>query len=163
ERRLTYSQNALETCGAETRVRWNPTPLMQLTSVLRSNMKWEHVGVGRILHKLDKGKSRLPQFVFDAPASCVFVGCHSTGRLPNASLVWHQNKVDEMPRRRVEVESGNSIVAFAKMQSRVSSSRHEPPTRPISRAKASGWVTGSTFCSREPDRRLGYIPSEGDS
>jgi hypothetical protein len=30
------------------------TPLMQLTSVLRSDMKWEYVGVGRILRKLDK-------------------------------------------------------------------------------------------------------------
>src|SRR6266849_5236999 len=29
---------------------------------------------------------------------------------------------------------------------------HERPTRPISKAKASGWETGSTFCSRGPDR-----------
>jgi len=41
----------------------NPTPLMQLTSVLRSDLKWEHFGVGRILRKLDKGTSRLPHFV----------------------------------------------------------------------------------------------------
>jgi len=30
-------------------------------------------------------------------------------------LRWHQNNIDEMPRRRVEVESGNFIVVFAKM------------------------------------------------
>jgi len=40
---------------------------------------------------------------------------------------------------------------------------HEPPTRPISKARASGWETGSTFCSRGPDRQSAYIPSGGDS
>jgi hypothetical protein len=44
-RRQAYS----ETRGSETRVRWNPTPLIQLTSVLRSDMNWEHVRVGRTL------------------------------------------------------------------------------------------------------------------
>src|SRR5258708_15975966 len=44
-----------------------------------------------------------------------------------------------------------------------SSSRHERPTRPISKAKALGWETGSTFCSRGPDRQLAYIPLGGDS
>src|SRR5438309_8183450 len=39
---------------------------------------------------------------------------------------------------------------------------HERPTRPISKAKASGWETGSTFCSRGPDRHLAYLPSKGD-
>src|ERR1700692_1744056 len=40
---------------------------------------------------------------------------------------------------------------------------HERPTRPISKAEASGWETGSTFCSRGPDRQLAYRPSGGDS
>src|SRR5713226_2207244 len=40
---------------------------------------------------------------------------------------------------------------------------HERPTRPISKAKASGWETGSTFCSRGPDRQSAYLPSEDDS
>jgi hypothetical protein len=40
---------------------------------------------------------------------------------------------------------------------------HERSTRPISKAKASGWETGSTFCSRGPDRQLAHLPSEGDS
>src|SRR5439155_8740478 len=40
---------------------------------------------------------------------------------------------------------------------------HERPTHPISKAKALGWETGSTFCSRGPDRQLAYLPSEGDS
>src|ERR1700723_499936 len=44
-----------------------------------------------------------------------------------------------------------------------SSSRHERLTRPIWKAKASGWATGSTFCSRGPDRQLATLPSEGDS
>jgi hypothetical protein len=44
-----------------------------------------------------------------------------------------------------------------------SSSRHERPTRPISKAKALGSETRSTFCSRGPDRQLAYFPSEGDS
>jgi hypothetical protein len=39
---------------------------MQLISVLRSDMKWDHVGVDRILRKLDKGKSRLPHFVIQS-------------------------------------------------------------------------------------------------
>src|ERR1700682_5365706 len=39
---------------------------------------------------------------------------------------------------------------------------HERPTRPISKAKALGWETGSTFCSRGPDRQSAYLPSEGD-
>src|SRR6266850_2967185 len=38
---------------------------------------------------------------------------------------------------------------------------HERPTRPISKAKASGWETGSTFYSRAPDRQLAHLPSEG--
>lgn len=39
----------------------------------------------------------------------------------------------------------------------------EQPTRPISKAKALGWETGSTLCSRGPDRQLATLPSEGDS
>jgi hypothetical protein len=31
---------------------------------------------------------------------------------------------------------------------------HERPTPPTSKAKALGWETGSTFCSRGPDRQL---------
>ena len=33
---------------------------------------------------------------------------------------------------------------------------HERPTRPISKAKASGRETGSIFCSRRPDRQLAH-------
>ena len=40
---------------------------------------------------------------------------------------------------------------------------HERPTRPVSKAKALGWGTGPTFCSRGPDRSSAYLPSEGDS
>jgi hypothetical protein len=43
-----------------------PTPLMQLTSVFISDMKWEQVGVGRILRKQDTSKSRLPHFVIQS-------------------------------------------------------------------------------------------------
>src|SRR5260370_20207204 len=41
--------------------------------------------------------------------------------------------------------------------------RYEQPTRPISKARALGWETGSTSCSRGPDRQLAYPPSLGDS
>src|SRR5712664_4512942 len=43
------------------------------------------------------------------------------------------------------------------------SSTHERPTRPISKAKASGWETGSTFCSRGPARYSARLPQEDDS
>jgi len=33
---------------------------------------------------------------------------------------------------------------------------HERPTRPISKAEALGWETGSTFCSRGQDRQLAH-------
>src|SRR5260370_20579225 len=42
-------------------------------------------------------------------------------------------------------------------------STHEQPTRPISKARALGWETGSTSCSRGPDRQLAHLPSEGGS
>ena len=57
---------------------------MRLTSVLRSNMKWEHVGVGRILRKLDKGKLRLPHFVIQ---SQTLLECEeSRGVIPRGHL-----------------------------------------------------------------------------
>src|SRR5216683_7508410 len=42
-------------------------------------------------------------------------------------------------------------------------SRYEQLTRPISKARALGWETGLTFCSRGPDRQLACPPSQGDS
>jgi hypothetical protein len=49
------------------------------------------------------------------------------------------------------------LPGYAKYESfNVPSSRHERPTRLISKAKASGWGTGSTFCSQGPDRQLAY-------
>ena len=48
-------------------------------------------------------------------------------------------------------------------ESNETSLTHERPTRPISKARALGRETGSTFCSRGPDRQLAYHPSEGDS
>ena len=44
-----------------------------------------------------------------------------------------------------------------------SSSKHERPTPPISKAKALGWEICSTFCSREPDRQSAPFPREDDS
>src|SRR5580704_12410013 len=40
---------------------------------------------------------------------------------------------------------------------------HERSTCPVSKAKASGWEIGSTFCSRGPDRQLAQSPLAGDS
>jgi len=57
---------------------------MQLTSALRSDMKWENVGVGRILRRLDKGKSRLPHFVIQ---SQTLLECEeSRGVIPHGHL-----------------------------------------------------------------------------
>src|ERR1700691_1288544 len=65
------------------------------------------------------------------------------------------------------VGEAGSLTAAAEQQPHIwlnaSSSRHEPPTRPISKAEALGWETRSTSCSRGPTRQLAYIPLEGDS
>src|SRR5580704_14520238 len=65
------------------------------------------------------------------------------------------------------VGEAGSLSAAAEQQPhtrlRASSSRHEAPTRPISKAEALGWETRSSSCSRGPTRQLAYIPLEGDS
>src|ERR1700731_522188 len=90
---------------------------------------------------LKHGRSRLPFFGCDLPS--------------NLLQIQDKNRV----KHRGQEQRNN----FGHRESNETSLTHERPTRPISKARALGRETGSTFCSRGPDRHMGCLPSEGDS
>jgi len=83
--------------------------------------------------------------------------------------VIEQNVVDIIPARTIRPRAVNqNNIANAtrspwRTESNETSLTPERPIRPIAKPRALGRETGSTFCSRGPDRQLANRPSEGDS
>src|SRR4029077_14728138 len=103
-------------------------------------------------------------------AACkMIVSEYGTELTSNAVLAWCGESdafgvcEGELPNRRFalfgagdETVSGNSEALWISIRSIWPYLRHERPVRPLLKAKASRSETGSTFCSRGPNRQLAH-------